>query len=439
MKEAERFSRPAAAIHEEEGESMTSAEILQTLARVPFFATLDAEELESLVRAAGIQKKPAGTLLIREGKPAGGVLVILEGETEVFKSYGQEGERRLGTRGPGTVLGEMSFFSPHQTHTATIQAVTPVLLFCLERDTFETLLIRYPKVTAELLRTVSRRLEDSETMTVIDLTEKNRLLEKALDDLQAAQEQLIEKEKLEHELELASQIQQSLLPRELPSLPGAGLAALTIPARAVGGDFYGFLAHSDGRTGMFAGDVSDKGMPAALGMALVLSLLHAEGSRKHHTPAQILTNVNQHLLEIGAANTFVTLLFGFYDPPTGRFSYARAGHPLPVLLSGQGELIPVQQGLGQALGIFEPVVLDVQEVQLPPGGMMLMYSDGVSEAANPQGDQFGVERLQLELQALEEDDPHEVCQRVLQAVRKYTQGQPGQDDLTLVCLRRGAD
>ncbi len=281
------------------------------LSRVPLFATLSPDELGRLSSALEMRSEPAGSLIMQEGLPGDEVIFLLEGQAEVIKAYGGEGERRLGIHGPGTVFGEMSLFSTEGLHTATVKAITPLLLCSLSQAGFEELLLRHPAVSLEMLHIMSRRLQTSDNETVIDLTEKNRQLAQTLGDLQAAQVQLVEKEKLEHELDLACQIQQSVLPRELPSLEGTELGAIMEPARAVGGDFYGLWRLADDRLALVVGDVSDKGMPAALGMALSYSMIRSEGTRPDCArpdggpePAEVFEIVNRQLVRYGRDGIF---------------------------------------------------------------------------------------------------------------------------------------
>ena len=165
--------------------------------------------------------------------------------------------------------------------------------------------------------------------------------------LRDAKRQLLSQ--LERELEIARQTQQSILPETLPQRPGYDFGALMVPARAVGGDFYEFIELGKGRLAIVIGDVSDKGLPAALFMALTYSLIRAEAARTK-PPRQVLANVNRYLLEMNASGMFVTLIYAVLDPASGRLDYARAGHPLPLLLDAGGAPIPVPVQTGQVLG-----------------------------------------------------------------------------------------
>jgi sigma-B regulation protein RsbU (phosphoserine phosphatase) len=240
---------------------------------------------------------------------------------------------------------------------------------------------------------------------------------------------------LERELEIARQTQQSILPEALPEHPGYDFGALMAPASAVGGDFYEFIDLPDGRLGIVIGDVSDKGLPAALFMALTYSLVRAEAARAD-SPRQVLRAVNRHLLEMNASGMFVTLIYAVLDFKSGALNYGRAGHPLPLGLGTDGRTLTLAMQPGQPLGLFEDPAIDEQCLVLPPGGLVLMYSDGLTEAADLQGQQFGLARLQQRLSGGRAAMAQELCQQLWLAVQAHSNELPHQDDFTAVIIKR---
>ena len=240
---------------------------------------------------------------------------------------------------------------------------------------------------------------------------------------------------IEGEMKIARRTQRSILPARMPRRRGYDFGSLITPARAIGGDFYDFIHLDKDRLSLVIGDVSDKGLPAALLMALTFSLLHAETG--HSTdPRQILFNVNRYLLKMYASEMFVTLLYGILECRTGAFKYARAGHLPPILLDARGEVIEVSMDEGQPLGVFEDVKLDLQEVVIPPGGLALLYSDGLSEAADAQGNMFGFERIQRKLFAHRLESAKAICAKLWEAVAAYSGEMPHQDDFVTVVVKR---
>jgi serine phosphatase RsbU (regulator of sigma subunit) len=256
-------------------------------------------------------------------------------------------------------------------------------------------------------------------------------LQEKVEQLQAAQAELVQKERLEREMELARQVQQSVLPRVFPALSGYAFAARNQPARQVGGDFYDVFWLDAERVGLVVADVSDKGMPAALYMALTRSLLLAE-ARREASPRAVLNNVHRLLLELGEQDMFVTVFYGVVE--AGRLTYARAGHDRPLLL---------REGVAQTLGgkgIFlgfpdlEELNLSEEQVDLAPGDRLVLYTDGLTDALAPDEQPFGLQRLTALLQSQADLPPAELCAATFECLLAY-QGQAEQyDDMTMLVM-----
>jgi phosphoserine phosphatase RsbU/P len=338
-------------------------------------------------------------------------------------------------RESGSILGEMSLFTSRHTHTASVQALTPVVLLELSQEKFETLLNQQPILACKIIQILSNRLEESENLTIQDLHQKNIALTQAYEDLKAAQEQIIEKEVLEKELQIARNIQQSILPQVIPQSETFLCGALMVAARAVGGDFFDFIPLSNGWLGIAVGDVSDKGVPAALSMAMTYSLLHATANHEL-SPGETLRTVNRHLVEINVSDMFVTLIYGMLDTQSGIFRYARAGHPPPYLTDEFGHPLIVPTKLGQALGLFDHLILDEQEIEIPPNGWLVLYSDGLSEAMDAQGEFFSLEAISDLFREDMQLNPQSFCQTLWQAVQVFSAGIPQSDDFTIAALKR---
>jgi phosphoserine phosphatase RsbU/P len=409
----------------------------QLIRSVPFFTSLTDGEILHLAEALQVMELPAQAILFTEGQRDDSIYILLAGEVEIIKAFDTPSQRLLGRIGAGMIFGEMSLFSQEGRHTATVLAMTHLQLLKISRLEFEGLLNRHPSLAVELWRRTSVWLEDSENATILDLREKNRQLTQAYQELQAAQARIIETEKLEHELRLARQIQFSILPGSLPERPGLEFGRLMEPARMVGGDFYDFIPLEGNELGVVVGDVSDKGMPSALFMALTYSFVRAEAL---HTGSayQALQKVNTHLANLESAGMFVTILLGILDCGTGEFRYARAGHPPPVVLDGQGRRVEWGSGLGQPLGVLDQPQLDRQHFTLPPGGLALFYSDGLTEAADAQGGDFGVAGVLEVLQAHRQSPAQHICEQLWAAINHFSAGLPQQDDVTLVVIKRSA-
>ena len=245
----------------------------------------------------------------------------------------------------------------------------------------------------------------------------------------------VERAHLEHQLQVARLIQQTLLPKETPSLPGWQMSGHYQPAHAVGGDFYDFLHFEDGRLGLIIGDVTDKGVPAALLMATTRSLLRtvAQGVQ---SPGQVLQQVNELLGTEIPPKMFVTCLYAILDTTTGRMQYANAGHNLPYRSRpGNGQVTELR-AIGMPLGLMPGMIYEEKETIITPGECIVFYSDGLVEAHNPQREMFGNPRLQSLLGNCAGECP-ELIQRLLVELETFTgRGWQQEDDVTLVTLQR---
>jgi serine phosphatase RsbU (regulator of sigma subunit)/anti-sigma regulatory factor (Ser/Thr protein kinase) len=243
-----------------------------------------------------------------------------------------------------------------------------------------------------------------------------------------------ERERMEQEMRVATLIQQQFLPRELPNLPQWQIAAYYGPARAVGGDFYDFIEMPGGRIGIAVGDVTDKGVPAALVMARTHSILRAEASRSD-SPGAILARANELLVPEMPARMFVTCLFAILDPETGRIVLANAGHNLPYIRTDDG--VVELRATGMPLGLMADIVYEETEGVIAPGSNVLLYSDGLVEAHDPSQQMFGFPRLR---EAMTIDDAgSELLDRLLEDLHGFTGPDWEQeDDITLVTLRRAS-
>jgi serine phosphatase RsbU (regulator of sigma subunit) len=251
------------------------------------------------------------------------------------------------------------------------------------------------------------------------------------------QQQAQERERIEQELRVARLIQQTLLPKHVPDLPGYQLAAYYQPAREVGGDFYDFLEREDGHLGLVVGDVTDKGVPAAIVMATTRTMLRASAQRLD-SPGEVLKRVNDVIVRDIPPNMFITCLYAILDPETGLLRYANAGHDLPyrrrrTSSSGGAEEL---RATGMPLGLLPGMSYEEKEIVLQRGDSVLFYSDGLVEAHDPKREMFGFPRLQGLVGAHRSDGPAMVNFLLSELARFTGEEWEQEDDITLVTLDR---
>jgi serine phosphatase RsbU (regulator of sigma subunit)/anti-sigma regulatory factor (Ser/Thr protein kinase) len=240
------------------------------------------------------------------------------------------------------------------------------------------------------------------------------------------------RERFEQELEVARLIQKNFLPRELPELAGWHVAAYYQPAREVGGDFYDVIPLADGNVGFVIGDVTDKGVPAALVMAATRSVLRSFAQRLAD-PSAVLEQVNEHLCPDMPEKMFVTCFYGVLEPTTGRFRFANAGHDVPYLKTAGGSI--ELRARGMPLGLMTGMAYEEKQLVLQPGDSLLLHSDGIVEAHNPAREMYGFPRLMAAVAAF--PGGAEMIDCVLTDVRSHTGPDAEQeDDITMVTVQR---
>jgi len=253
------------------------------------------------------------------------------------------------------------------------------------------------------------------------------------------QQEAQERERIEQELRVARLIQQTLLPKTLPELPGYDVAAYYQPAREVGGDFYDFVDLEDGRLGLVVGDVTDKGVPAALVMATTRTMLRAAAQRLF-SPGEVLQRVNDVLVADIPPNMFVTCLYAVLEPESGRIVYANAGHDLPYRRrAGRSEGAEELRATGMPLGLMPGMNYEEKEIELGKGESVLFYSDGLVEAHDERREMFGFPRLQG-LVGTHRSGGSSLIGFLLSELTRFTgEDWEQEDDITLMTLERSEE
>jgi sigma-B regulation protein RsbU (phosphoserine phosphatase) len=244
------------------------------------------------------------------------------------------------------------------------------------------------------------------------------------------------RQRMEEELAIGRRIQLSLLPRGCPQAPGYEFAAGYRAAREVGGDLYDFIAPpaSPNEVHIVIADVTGKGVPAALYMAVARTLLHTFALEGHH-PAEALRRVNQFIREDEATPLFLSAFYAVLDTDRHRLTYANAGHNLPALLRHAGELELLESN-GVLLGAFNGFAFEERSCIVEPGDAVIFFTDGITEARNPGGEFFDDERLEAVIGSRRWSSAEELVAAIVAAVDEFSAGAPQADDFTVVVVRR---
>ena len=290
----------------------------------------------------------------------------------------------------------------------------------------------------ENIRTAMNRGAFDFVTKPLDFQDLRLTIQRTLQHLDEWRDALSSRDKLvalQNELDVANNIQQSVLPASFPESDHYQIFASMQPARNVGGDFYDVQILRDGKLGLAIADVSDKGMPAALFMMSSRMLLKGAGQR-FENPGEALEEVNNLLDAENEAAMFVTLFYAIYNPQTSEFCYANGGHNEPIIVHPNGEVTVIQPTGGTALGIIPGIDYNEETVKLEPGDIVILYTDGITEAFNSQGELFGLDRLCQIFREKQPDDVQETSKMVFDAVNEFAGEEPQSDDQACLVFRR---
>ena len=357
---------------------------------------IDPQLLDLLRGIADIQTYAPGTELTRQGESEHTFYVIESGSAIVLRKLEGGDDQLLNTLGPRQPFGELALLDD-SPRLATVRTVTETTVLEITADRFREAIHMNPELALLVTRRVLANLRKLDQLAIQDLHDKNAQLQSAYLELQRAQAELIEKQRLERELELAAEMQRNLLPAELPTFEHYHFVSYIAPARYVGGDLYDVRQIDTDHVGFLIADVADKGLHAALVMAVTRTLFFQESMRST-SPAEVARKVHEGLLALGGAargygkDAFVTAFYGVLHLPSGRLTYVRAGQERPVLLR-KGEAPILLDGVGRFLGMLEELILKENSTVLSPGDCLLLYSDGITDAMNEHETPFGLDRL----------------------------------------------
>ncbi|UKK54945.1 PP2C family protein-serine/threonine phosphatase [Prevotella sp. E2-28] len=276
----------------------------------------------------------------------------------------------------------------------------------------------------------------------IDLDDLSVTIEKAIeqiDYIKQSQKEHTQLESLKTDLAVAGEIQQAILPRVFPPFPEIedilDVSASMTPAKDVGGDFYDFFRIDEDRIGFVMADVSGKGVPAAIFMAVSRTLIRAIGMQGNK-PDDVMTRANELLCKESVNCMFVTVFYAIYNTKTGEINYCNAGHNSPYIIhvNGQAEALPMSTNC--MIGALEELDFEAGSLSLEKGDMLVMYTDGVNEAVNNDLEEYGEPRLKQTLNMLQGLNCQETVNGILASVKAFADGAPQSDDITLLSFKR---
>jgi phosphoserine phosphatase RsbU/P len=426
-------------------------EIAQILAPHPIFARFDQASLLAVAAQCGFATYPAGTTIMREGAPGNFACVILEGEVDIFVGL-PAGQILMATVGRDRIIGELGVFTD-MPRTATVVARTYLVVVRIEQDSLMRLSAEYPSIGVAIIRELGGRLA-SMNRSLASLTYAAEALGRdeydaaMLDELanqsgdlanfarafDGMAREIRAKQHRRAEMRTAAEIQQSILPEPLEPEGPAGrvdLHAEMHPAREIGGDFYDYFLIDANRLAITVADVSGKGTPAALFMAVARTVMR--GLASAGDMADGMAAANRLLATHNTASMFVTLFHGILDLSSGALRYCNAGHNPPYLLRAQGGRDTLG-ATGIPFGIDAEMPYCIDETVLRPGDTLFLFSDGITEAFNTAGEEFGNARLEAALEAGRGDSAAGLVAAVLGATGAFAAGADQSDDITCLAL-----
>jgi|SRR5580700_8118211 sigma-B regulation protein RsbU (phosphoserine phosphatase) len=427
-------------------------EIADRLAPLPLFARLDREAQLAIAERSIVARYPAGATLMRQDESGGFACVLLDGEIDIFVEI-PAGRIHIATVPRHHIVGELGVLTG-TPRTATVIARTDVVAVRIKRDALVRLTAKYPSLGLSIVRELGGR-QHSMNRSLAYLTYAANALGRDEYDADMLAEitnqpgafagfarafasmadEIRAKQQRRHEMQAAAAIQQSILPQPLPRSGAASVVDLSAemhPAREIGGDFYDYFLLGDDNIAVTIADVSGKGIPAALFMAVSRTILRSVSGIDDMAPR--MAEANRLLSADNAANMFVTMFHGVVDLATGTLRYCNAGHNPPYLLRADGGREALRP-TGIAFGLDADMPYRIGETVLQPGDALFLFTDGITEAFNPAGEEFGTDRLETALEAGRGRSAAELIAGILSETKAFADGAEQSDDITCLALR----
>lgn len=395
------------------------------------FHGLEPQTLQTLKQIGTPHTYPQGTILCHQGEREHTFYIILDGRVAITQHLEDGQERLIGIRRRNEYFGELGLID-NQPRFATVHTLKTTTVLEIDETAFDKLVENSPAVAYAITRRTLTTLRSNDERAIEDLTTKNLALKQAYEDLQSAQAALVVKEILERELEIAANVQRELLPQQLPQYPHYEFSAHLQPARQVGGDFYDVIELDDQHVGLLMADVADKGVHASLGMAVTRTLFHVH-CRNSLSPAGVALGVHTAMLSMGENEMFLTAFYGVLHRPTGKLTYVIAGQERPLLARSGGQ-VETLTGRGRFLGMLPGLNLPEYATHLQHGDRLILFSDGVPDAENCDGEPYGINKLSHLLRTHTQQSAGELATTITNDIATWCTGAETVDDLTLLTV-----
>ena len=402
--------------------------------RIPLFMNLNQEVIEEFLVITRTVSFSPGEVIIAEGEKLAKFFILLDGNAESETRLIENDDLYLSMKGPGDIVGEIKLLIPGEVYYLNVLATTAVQALEVSYRDFLELFFRKPGTGYSILKAMYFQARESDLDIIKKLQSEVKRLEELKVEFTRAQNEILPAEDFERELQVARRIQKGILPRKLPHFPGFDFGVRMAQARAVGGDFFDFIPLSRDTIGIAIGDVSGKGVPASIFMAVTRSLLRAE-AHNGILPRHVLQRVNYHMMDMNEYGLFVTVLYGVLNRIDHTFKYARAGHEIPLIFDDDCSSDCIERGNGQALGIFVNPQFDENEITLGSNSLLLLHTDGVTDAIDKNEAAFGLARLKEVILKSKDDSAQVICDNVVDAITSFIGSTAQFDDLTLVGIK----
>lgn len=427
--------------------------LVSQLGKLPFFDGLPSSAVEEIVGAAHAQSFAAGDVLMRQGEAGGHAIVVIEGEVEIL-ALTVSGETRLATAGGATLLGEIAVLAG-MPRTATVRAIAPGRLLRIEGAVFSAVAERHPRMLRNVVTRLGGQIGAYNSAVAVytealAALERDAFDEAMLDSLNNPSPELVNfsvtfrkmanqirlRQRHREEMASAAAIQHAMLPDPLPKdrePARVELFAAMRPAREVGGDFYDAFFLGPNRLALSIGDVSGKGVPAALFMAVCQTTLRMALRESPDDLGRALARANDLLEAENSTGVFATLFAMVIDLEAGTAVCCNCGHNPPLLLRADGAIEELQTD-AMALGVIGGVDYDTRQVAFSPGDRLLLYTDGVTEAHDAAEELFEDDRLSQAARKHGGGDVRGLVEGVFAEVDAFAAGAPQHDDITCLAI-----